>query len=496
MSLRSNLLLSVSTTIFVFGSIVFAGAANITVYPAPSADMISAMYTMRVEGRSVPVYKVRVAPGDGERRMEAMDYGKNSAGEIFDESAFAYFDMQGTVDITVTYKDPITAARLLPATAGSRVTTDGKTAHFSISEPHNFVLEVNHQIVTALQIFANPIETDMPSPNDPNVIYFGPGVHQVDNLVVGSGKTLYIAGGAIVRTTVASNEPSKATSHANVVVYEPAIKLNGTNIKVRGRGIVDGGMVSQDKGLFQITGQSISMDGIILINSTHWNMPIRNSEGVIVNNLKLIAYRLNSDGVDIVSSKDVTVQNCYIRTFDDLIVVKSLEAGGSSTGIVAHGNVLWNEKGHAMSIGAEVEADINRVTFADSDVIYDIGHDWTMRVFLSGAGNVSDVQFENIRVNQACLAGVPENQCPALISLSIRKSSWGKGNQLGSIRDVAFKNIEDRSTSPREKITLAGAGPGSDIQGVQFDHIIINGHAISKTDIKQNSFVRGVTIGP
>jgi hypothetical protein len=494
MILRSRSQLALFTAIIIAAPLTVAVAANVTIYPAPSGETLSSLYAVRIENRPVPVYTVRVAPGDGARRMDAMDYDKNSGGEIFDEGAFTYFDMQGPVDITVSYKNPISTARLLPAIPGTRLTTDGKTVHFALSAPRNFVLEVNHEIATALQIFANPVESDVPSPSDPNVVYFGPGIHEVGTLTVGNGKTLYIAGGAIIRTKIDPNEPSKPTSRANVVSYEPAIKLVGSGIKVRGRGIVDGSLVSQEKGLFQITGQSISLDGIILRNSTLWNMPIRNSQDVTVTNVKLISYRLNSDGIDIVSSRNVKVAGCYIRTFDDLIVVKSLAAGGPASDILARNNVLWNEKGHAMSVGAEVQADISKVTFLDNDVINDVGHDWTMRVYLSDTGNVSDIRFENIRVNQTCLPGVPQNQCPALIALTIQKSSWGRGGQLGNIRNISFRNIQDTSTSPRDPILLAGVGPGSDIEGVELNNITINGRAISKGNVKQNSFVRDVSV--
>jgi hypothetical protein len=478
---------------FLFLPVALVAASNVTIYPAPAGESLSSEYTIQVQGRPVPVYVEKVAPGDSSRRLDAMDYSQNVIGHISDEAAFTYFDMTGTVDISVTYNAPITSAKLLPDIPGTKLTTNGKTVHFSLSQPRNFVLELNHELVRTLQIFANPMETDVPSASDPNVVYFGPGVHEVSKLTVGDGKTLYIAGGAIVRTVEGQAETYQTTERGQRS-YEPAITIQGSDIKVRGRGIIDGSMILSGKKLLSISGHNISIEGIILRDPSTWTMPLRKAQDVTITNVKILGYRLNSDGIDVVSSQNVTIQGCFIRTFDDLIVIKSVASDGPSTNIVAKQNTLWNEKGHAMTIGSEVQAQISNITFADNDVIRDLGHDWTMRVLLRGNGNVEGVHYQNIRVNLTCIEGMPEKECPGLISLWIGKPSAANGGEPGTIRNISFRNIEASSTSPKAPITFSGSGETSDIQGVQLDNIVINGHPISKSDIKENKFVRNVAI--
>ena len=53
-----------------------------------------------------------------------------------------------------------------------------------------------------LLLFANPLETDTPKQGDPNVVYFGPGVHKPEKIALQSGQTLYLAGGALVKAEV------------------------------------------------------------------------------------------------------------------------------------------------------------------------------------------------------------------------------------------------------------------------------------------------------
>jgi hypothetical protein len=53
----------------------------------------------------------------------------------------------------------------------------------------------------------NPPEAEAPPPDDPNVITFGPGVHEVTGLSVGNDKTVYVAAGAVVKGTADGRGP-------------------------------------------------------------------------------------------------------------------------------------------------------------------------------------------------------------------------------------------------------------------------------------------------
>jgi polygalacturonase len=194
--------------------------------------------------------------------------------------------------------------------------------------------------VGALHLFANPPEAAAPRSDDPNVIYFGPGVHRVSGLRIGDGKTVYLAAGAVVKGTADGRGPVFA--------------LEGKNIVLRGRGVLDGGLCpTHSRHLLLLRGKDITIEGVILRDSSVWTIPIRQSERVTVRNVKLLGYRANSDGIDICNSRDVRIEGCFIRTLDDLIVVKTDKGQGEAHGIVAKDCVLWNEVAHALSVGAE-----------------------------------------------------------------------------------------------------------------------------------------------
>ena len=156
-----------------------AGHAAVSVAPAAAGEELSRDYTVAVEGKQVPVYAVKVAPADPARRWKAMDDKVRSA-EFFDKAAFATFDMTGPVKVTVTCPLPITTAKILPTSFQIVPLIEGKRLTLTLDRPRPVTVEVNGNWVGALHLFANPPETAAPRPDDPNVIYFGPGVHRID----------------------------------------------------------------------------------------------------------------------------------------------------------------------------------------------------------------------------------------------------------------------------------------------------------------------------
>jgi hypothetical protein len=50
-----------------------------------------------------------------------------------------------------------------------------------------------------LLLFANRPENNPPKHGDPNVVYFGPGIHKPERIALKAGQTLYLAGGAVVK---------------------------------------------------------------------------------------------------------------------------------------------------------------------------------------------------------------------------------------------------------------------------------------------------------
>ncbi len=457
---------------------------SVRVYPAPAGEELSKDFTVEVEGKAVPVYIAKVASREPERRWKAMDDKAHSA-DYFEAAAFAYFDMQGSVKVTVTCPEVIQSAKVLPSSCKIMPSLDGKNMSFTITEPRALTLEVNGDWVKSLHLFANPPEADMPNAGDPKVIFFGPGVHEISHLVVTNGQTVYIAGGAIVRGVIRPEEPSQISGYSGLRTYSPTLVLKGTNITVRGRGILDGSRcTTHARNLVLVQGQGIKLEGVILRDSSTWNIPIRRSERVSIKNLKILGYRANSDGIDICNSQDVTVEDCFIRTLDDLIVVKTDKGQGEARRIVARNCVLWNEVAHALSVGAELRENVDDVLFTNCDVIHDKGREWTLRVYHCDSARISNIRFENLRIEES----------PRLISLWIDKAFWSRDQERGHIDGVAFKNI--RAVADPVRVELKGFDGTHVVENVSFHGVMVNGELLSPTAVKTNAFVRTLAFGP
>ncbi len=200
--------------------------------------------------------------------------------------------------------------------------------------------------------------------------------------------------------------------------------------------------------------------------------------------MKLLGYRANSDGIDVCNSRDVTIERCFIRTLDDLIVVKTDKGQGESRRIVAKDCVLWNEVAHALSVGAELRENVDDVLFTNCDVIHDKGREWTLRVYHCDAARVSNVRFENIRIEES----------PRLISLWIGSFVWSRDAERGHIAGVTFKNI--RAVAKPLQINFTGFDEGHAVENVVLDDVVVNGTPLTRADIKANAFVRAVSLRP
>lgn len=477
-------LIAFFSVVLVLGSAPASWAGTVQIYPVPAGEELSKDYSVKVENQDVPVYIAKVAPADPARRWKAMDDKANSA-DFFETASFAYFDMQAAVTVTVTCPDVIRSAKVLPTSFNIKPAIQGKSLSLTLTDPKPLTVEINGKWTGALHLFANPPELNAPKSGDANVIYFGPGIHEVSHLVVSNNQKVYVAGGAIVRGVIGPDEPFRISGYSGLRTYSPTFVLQGTNITFRGRGIVDGSRcTTHARNLLSVQGRDINLEGVILRDSSTWTIPIRQSDRVQVKNVKLLGYRANSDGIDICSSRDVTVEGCFIRTLDDLIVVKTDQRQGEARRIVAKNCVLWNEVAHALSIGAELRENVDDVLFTNCDVIHDKGREWSLRVYHCDSARISNVRFENLRIEEA----------PRLISLWIGKASWTRDNERGHIDGVIFKNIRAQANPLR--VELKGFDETHAVENVAFEDVVVNGSALAPTDVKTNAFVRKLIVQP
>ena len=264
----------------------------------------------------------------------------------------------------------------------------------------------------------------------------------------------------------------------------PVISLIGDNIKVRGRGIVDGSLCSTlTTHLLSVHGNNISIEGISLRDGSVWTLPVKNSKNVVIDGVKILGYRANSDGIDVCNSENVVIRNCFIRTLDDLIVIKTLKNGGPCKHVHAYHNVLWNEVAHAVSVGAEISKDIADVVFEDSDIIHDKGREWSMRVYHCDDAKVSGIVFRNLRFEES----------RNFLSLWINTAIWSTSKDRGHIKDILFEDITAENVL-RPTVQLLGYDASHLVENVVIKNVSVNGKKITSADVQTNEFVKNITV--
>ena len=453
---------------------------DVTVYPAPEGEALNVKFKVSVNGINVPVYNARICTEDKQ--------GRDSAGIVaisdlyYDITGFASFDMKkGPAKVVVSFEEQIYTAKILPTSFGIIPIIKDKTVSFEVTRPQHLTVEINGDHIRSLHLFVNPEETDIPDPNDPNVIYFGPGIHEITSVIVSDNQTVYIAGGAVVRGILGENEQTGRRQASFV--------LRGKNITFRGRGIFDQGLVPRMRGrqTMSVTVDGFKLEGVVLCNSSTWTVSMRDCNDVHINNLKLFGHRANSDGIDINSSFDVLVENCFLRTWDDLVVVKTLRGSNQDAGrIHVRKCVLYNEIAHALSIGAELTRKVEDVLFEDCDIIGDHGREWTLRIYHTDKALIKNVRFENIRIEESV----------KFASLWINKAVWTTDAERGHIEDVVFRNITvNNSGYPlHREIEFLGYDADHAINNVLIENVVINGRKVTKEDVVKNDFVYNVTV--
>ena len=504
MNLIQLRILSMSLLI-AFGAIVTTSCKNekttikeLKVYQAPQGVDITSKYQVVVEGEKVPVYKTKVATDTPIPRL-------NHSRSKFGYASLASFDMGSkAVEVCVTYSEAISAVKFLPSSLGISSRIDGDKVFFTVNTPSKLTIEFNGDWHESLHVFANPLETNIPDPKDPNVMYFEPGLHDVTHVNIPDNTTVYIAGGAYLRAVVAPDEKKDETIIGQNQTL-PTFFMEGKNITIRGRGIIDQSSIPKKKRRYTIFAQhseNITLEGITILDPSHWTIPLQASEKIYVDNVKILGWRGNSDGVDISNSRDALVENCFMRTLDDAVVIKSFKGKGEVRNIHTRKCVVWNELAHSLSIGAEIQENVTNVLFEDCDVIHDKGRETALRVYHCDDALISDVTFENIRIEEA----------RRLISCWIGKTRWTESEERGNVRNVVFKDIV--ATSAPIDTTLTGFQDGTDwkpyiikdhasmqligfdethtIEGVTFENVILDGKEVQSNQVITNDYVTGI----
>jgi hypothetical protein len=215
--------------------------------------------------------------------------------------------------------------------------------------------------------------------------------------------------------------------------------------------------------------RQVHLRDISIIHSPLWNVRLNDCDRVTVHGVYIysdLEKGVNADGIDIVSSRNVTISDSIIETADDAIVLKAIAREGQPARPVENvtvTNCVLTSSSTPLMIGTETQADIRHVLF-NNCVIRNSNKGFGVNV--QDGATVSDVIVSNLTVETARRHwnwwGSAE-----LCKLVLKKRT--PESRLGAIRDITVANVTARV---RGTSTIVGH-PERPIENVRLSNVDI-----------------------
>ncbi len=328
--------------------------AEIYTYPLPNIYTNSTEYALAINGTNVPVVEF----------TSQYDYAEVSA-----------IGSPINVAVTAAGISSITSYRISPEKLRVVAVVSNNTISFSLNSPQDLIISVNNLKPFALCM--DPPETDVPPSSGPGIfnvlgspyhadnsglnltgatlqsaindasayghahgqgiVYVPTGVYISGNLQLANNTALYLQGGAVIRCT---GNPRDYNTNSPLLGSLGNIKVpgtwllyatNGINIKLYGRGTIDGNgyymALSNHFGdnLLMLNCTNFTAEGITFRDAGGWGIVPAQSANVAFTNVKSFNNLsvAQDDCLDIVDSENVTVSKVFGIAGDDTISTKT-----------------------------------------------------------------------------------------------------------------------------------------------------------------------------
>ncbi len=203
--------------------------------------------------------------------------------------------------------------------------------------------------------------------------------------------------------------------------------------------------------------RSVHIGGITLSNSSGRTLQSLACDTVAIDGIRIrnAPFGINTDGIDIVASRQVTVSNCDIATGDDAICLKSPSPYGDTipTENITVSNCRLTTSCNGFKIGTETHGIFRNIRFTDSVVSSDPSAPLNQRVIggvsleVADGGSIDGVVVSNIRMQYV--------RAPIFVRLEQRTPG-----ENSFLRNVQMEGIEAEGAIVTSSITgVAGLRP-------------------------------------
>lgn len=185
--------------------------------------------------------------------------------------------------------------------------------------------------------------------------------------------------------------------------------------------------------------RNVSIKDITVRYSDSWTFDLEFCEKVFITGVSILNnyYRVNADGIDPVSCKNVHISNCHIIAGDDCIVCKAREGGLCEDVVVT--NCTLESVATAVKIGTESQSDFRNIHISNCVIrnsTVGIG------MYIKDGATAERISFTNctietIREPELVTSSMQNSIFPIFVDIEKRQ----KESRIGKIRDLSFTNI-------------------------------------------------------
>lgn len=436
---------------------------RVITYPAPPGLQTSPDLKVSVNGE--PVWVERAGS-----RLEKFDHDLGLYGgrklEDMDVAAFAF---EGNVKVKITANQNIEKLIIRPKILNIKASINENEITFSLVSPVKLYIEVND--LPHLAIFADAPEINPITHSDEGIIYFAPGEHRPGDITLSGNQTIYIAAGAIVYADITGNDLRDVT--------------------IRGRGML--------QGRIKITGTSnLHVSDIFIKNNRGWTNTLTNCKNSSYRNVKIFSFEgiYGLDGINPVSSRNFTIDNCFMRCRDDCVAIKSPDYNLSIDSVyVTNCTMVGWSCSDGVTIGFELNGGpIRNVIVKNCDILYARGGGKTeghsgFSIVCDGPAMVENILFEDIRIEE-------QVEFKNLELIVTPGTHYGE-DPPGHIRNIRMKNISWEN--PSKPFILSGFSPENKVEDIFFENCSVGGKvltSINDADFRINEFTGNIVFLP
>ena len=400
--------------------------------------------------------------------------------KLRDTMCYALFthDFADAVRVKVEKRSGFSRVAVRPSAYGitTKESASSNTVEFTLPayEKRKVSVEFDGDRYHNLFLMPSRPDTRKPAASGGNVSYYGPGEHTEGIIVLTEGQTLYVDEGA--------------------VLYPQNIQVRGNGVTIAGRGVISGEKMrhwgeefSNADVMIDVQGNKheggytdFRIEGVTMIDAPSWCLRVMNTDNVAIENINMIHWDLNGDGIDLCTVTGATINDCMLRAYDDCITLKvssNADPYGNVHDIRITNCIIWGDYARGIVVGPEcgnvwwASGDIRNIEIRNCTVL-EAARGQALAIMqelgdFSEAGGpalIDNVLFEDCVVDNIHSSGTP-----------IYTSQVNKGESC-EMKNVVFRNVtilDGLGCQPSQ------VNVNNTYTSIDFDNLIYNSHKIT-----------------